>query len=269
MSDMKTWWDNANQIPKMFRAGWEPSEVTTIQSILIRTHRILAAANLPYTITSGTLLGALRHGGLIPWDDDIDLSIPEEFWSRMQMLAPAFKENGLTIKKHEKDQTLVIQGTGKFPFIDVFLWKTEADGSVRAEGNQPRLHVDMLRQDWFPHRPILFEGLVLSGPARPASFVDKNYPQWRTVAKTGVWNHRLDKKRNNDMIGEMPWEYLKQLAFASDGSTSSTTGTSISSNGAEPSATDWSSAWQATGTVNGGTCQPPIPGETGRTWCGS
>ena len=39
--------------------------------------------NLTYYISFGTLIGAVRHKGFIPWDDDIDLEMPRKDYNRL------------------------------------------------------------------------------------------------------------------------------------------------------------------------------------------
>ncbi len=54
-----------------------------ILQILKETDQALRHAGLRYYIIAGTLLGAVRHGGFIPWDDDIDIGMPRPDYDRL------------------------------------------------------------------------------------------------------------------------------------------------------------------------------------------
>lgn len=61
---------------------------------LLRTFKKLCAAHhLQYHLAGGTLLGAVRHQGFIPWDDDMDVSMPVEDFLKLQELSAQLPEH--------------------------------------------------------------------------------------------------------------------------------------------------------------------------------
>lgn len=56
-------------------------------AMLIEFDNLCKREGLRYSLAGGTLLGAVRHKGFIPWDDDIDVSMPRPDFDRLVEIA--------------------------------------------------------------------------------------------------------------------------------------------------------------------------------------
>ena len=121
--------------------------------IFKQTIKVLDENNLQYYMIGGTLLGAVRHGGFIPWDDDIDIGMPRADYEKFAKIAnqilpeDLFYQDKLTDKEYpynfakiRKNDTLFKQKhLARFNihhgvFIDIF----PLDGCANDEKTQKR-----------------------------------------------------------------------------------------------------------------------------------
>ena len=72
--------------------------------MLIEFDAICKKHQLQYWLDSGTLLGAVRHQGFIPWDDDIDLSMPVEDYNKFLKIAKSELSSEIFLQTSQTDK---------------------------------------------------------------------------------------------------------------------------------------------------------------------
>ncbi len=71
--------------------------------VLAEIIRVCEQENITYFAVGGTALGAMRHDGFIPWDDDIDIGMLRPDYDRFLKLAPSALKEGYTLQHFSKD----------------------------------------------------------------------------------------------------------------------------------------------------------------------
>lgn len=71
--------------------------------LLLAVDRICKKHDIPYWLSSGTLLGAVRHGGYIPWDDDLDIEMLRPDYERLMRVLPDELPEDMVLQTHDTD----------------------------------------------------------------------------------------------------------------------------------------------------------------------
>lgn len=101
----------AENIQQTLRAKYNPDgsplrrQQMRMLHILSEIDRICKKHNISYWLSSGTLIGAVRHGGFIPWDDDLDIEMMRDDYDKLMSILPAELPPHLALQNHETDPT--------------------------------------------------------------------------------------------------------------------------------------------------------------------
>ena len=115
-----------------------------ILDIMKDIDRFCRENGIKYTISAGTMLGAVRHGGFIPWDDDADLFMLREDFDRFAKIYKSDKYH-LLYNTRTDDEFLA---TGFIKVCDP--GTTVADKSTKTRYG---VYVDVFPLDAVPEEP--------------------------------------------------------------------------------------------------------------------
>lgn len=120
-------------------------KLETIQKILLgfllEIDRICRKHNIKYFLAGGTLLGAIRHKGFIPWDDDADVMMLRDDYDKFLKVLPDELPSNFTVQNDEK--------TSHFPFTKIRINDTvfSTEFSSRFDDIHNGIFFDVLAQD--------------------------------------------------------------------------------------------------------------------------
>ena len=121
----------------------EIEKISDIQELLYdlmrEFHSICEKHNLYYVVFGGTMLGAVRHKGIIPWDDDIDVCMPRDDYNKFCKIVGLDYHKKFCIKSYPQD--CCVWNYAKFCRTDTLLVEDEL---------LPKLSKHMLFIDVFP-----------------------------------------------------------------------------------------------------------------------
>ena len=204
-----------------------------LYQIMQAAHEVFGELGITYWADSGTALGALRNGGIIPTDDDLDVAIFEKDEPRLLGdVKAALNKRGFTIADFGISYKIIHLGDAKpdgkggyaFPecAMDVFPFK-EWTPHILAYKNQTAYekwgHCCFKVPETFPLRLVPFGPIKIFIPYDTERYLGRSYPKWNQEAyisnyhKFGVSIEPFTVPLTPELRKPAPWrtgfEYIK------------------------------------------------------------
>lgn len=177
---------------------WRSDHKEQVRNILSILSSIASKQGIDLELSYGSLLGHIRHSGIMPWDDDVDLAISNtdiKVFLNLVMLDESllfdefvYAETGIKYYKFWLPDGAGIAGhKHTFPFVDIWIYTIGDDKWVDFSGS-----VKFPIERYFPTHKIVFEGADFGIPKDPLLCLDSLYSNWRSEIQVYPWSHRLE-----------------------------------------------------------------------------
>lgn len=184
--------------PNFPQSVWSTEEKERARTILQKLVDTCNRLNVPILLDSGTLLGHVRHGEIIPWDDDIDLAVHENDIDKvLESIRQStdlscgeytWTGNGCTYYKVWSDQGEEIEGYDyRFPFVDIWSFTQQEENVVFNHG------IVFKQKEFYPFKKVVFEEVEFSIPFDAVRCLDRQYETWKSVIHVYPYSHRREK----------------------------------------------------------------------------
>lgn len=153
-----------------------------LTDLMVYTDKLLRKHNITYWFDCGNLLGALRNGQHIPWDNDVDISCFESDVSKLVALKDEIKADGFnSTTLYDKQKRLHAFVIWKHnPDFHVDIWPCYIEDGIVINIHIPYFFCVPL-EDVLNMSEINFEGAMYPCPRNVEKLIVSRYgPDWRT-----------------------------------------------------------------------------------------
>ena len=182
------------------------------RKILILVTSLLTKKNIPYHLEGGTLLGLVRDQELLPWDHDVDISIPEKYAKsflklRVRLFLKGYKisvrRSKLSLGAIQKNQYSIFKikpligyitqwfkphHLRNFITLDVFI-KTHDNTHTYWQAKGKVMRVENKYYESF--ETIEYKGMELKTPNHYEAYLNEKYGNWKIPVKQ--WDCSVDE----------------------------------------------------------------------------